>query len=53
MRFQFLFAAEPVASGIGFDFGSVQRHPLQRDQPLGAQHAQHLHEQIIQSCLVP
>ena len=52
MRFQLLFAAEAVAPSIGFDFRAVQRHPLQRDQSLGAQHAQHLHEQIIQSCLV-
>lgn len=52
VRFQFLFATEGIAPGIGFDFGSVQRHPFQRDQSFGAQHAEHLHEQIIQSCLV-
>ncbi len=52
MRFQFLFAAEAIASGISFDFGSVQCHPFQTDQTFGAQHTEYLHEQIIQSCLV-
>ncbi len=52
VRFQFLFAAEAIASGVGFDFGSVQCHPFQTDQTFGAQHAEYLHEQIIQPCLV-
>jgi hypothetical protein len=31
VHFEFLFATEGVAAGIGFDFGAAQRHPFQRD----------------------
>ena len=33
-----------AAAGMGLDLRAVQRHALQRDQTLGTQHAQHLHE---------
>ena len=48
VSFQRLLAAEGIAAGIGLDLRAIQRYPLQSDQTLGAQHPQHLHEQIVQ-----
>ncbi len=48
VRRQLLFAPEAVAARIRLDLRPVQCYPFQRDQPLGAHHAQHLHEQIVQ-----
>ncbi len=52
MRCQRLLAAEGVAARIGLDLRAVQRHPLQGDQTLGAQHPQYLREQIVQRRLL-
>ena len=52
MRLQLLPPPEAVAARTGLDLGAVQRHPFHGDQTLGAQHAQHLHKQIVQRRLV-
>lgn len=51
MRFDLLLTPKRVAAGIGFDLGAIQRHPFHGNQPLGTQHAEHLHKQIVEPAL--
>ncbi len=48
VRRQLFFAPETVAARVRLDLGPIQGYAFQRNQPLGAHHAQHLHEQIVQ-----
>src|SRR5271156_432294 len=52
MSFELFLAPKGVSAGVGFDLGTIQRHPLHADQTLSTQHTHHLHKQIIQSLFV-
>ena len=49
MSIQLVFTPKRVATRIGLDLGAIQGDSFHGDQAFGTQHAQHLHEQIVQS----
>src|SRR5580698_517861 len=48
MRRDFLATTERVAARVGLNLGAVQRDPFESDQTLGAQHTDHLREEIVE-----